>query len=85
MRCSVPALVANETHAWQELRFQSQRIAGQADALDLGILADCARELARLADERFTLAVLDGDFLQTTTSAIEVVSIELQELLRDQG
>ena len=85
MRRSVSALIANETAAWQELRFHSRRIAGQADSLELGVLGACAHELARLADERFTLAVLDANFMLTVSSAIEVVSIELRELLREQG
>ncbi len=85
MRRSVPALIANETLAWQELRIHAQGIAGQAEGLDLGVLGACAHELARLADERFSLAVLDAEFLLTVTSAIEVVAIELSELLREQA
>jgi hypothetical protein len=83
MRHSVPALIANDTAAWQELRCHAQRISGQAEGLELGVLAACAQELARLADERFSLAVLDANFLLTAISAIEVVAIELNELLRD--
>jgi hypothetical protein len=85
MRRSVPALIANDTAAWQELRFHAQRIAGQSGGLDLGVLSACAQELARLAEERFTLAVLDANFLLTATSAIEVVAIELNEIFRQQG
>lgn len=82
MRRSVPALIANDTVAWQELRFHAQRIAGQSDGLDLGVLAACARELAKLADERFAGATLDANFLLSATSAIEMVAIELNELFR---
>jgi hypothetical protein len=82
LRRGVPALIANDPLAWQELRFLSQRIAGQAEGLDLGVLAACARELARLADERFAGAVLDANFLLSATSAIEMVAIELSELFR---
>lgn len=82
MRRSVPALIANDTIAWQELRFHAQRISGQAEGLDLGVLGGCARELARLADERFAGAALDANFLLSTTSAIEMVAIELNELFR---
>jgi hypothetical protein len=80
MRRNVAALVANDTVAWQEMRFHAQRIASQADTLNLGVLGACARELARLSDERFAGAKLDADFLLSTTSAIEVVALELQEL-----
>ncbi len=79
MRRSVPALIANDTVAWQELRFHAQRIAGQSDGLDLGVLAACARELARLAGDRFAGVALDADFLLSTTSAIEMLAIELNE------
>lgn len=85
MRRSVPALIANDTIAWQELRFYAQRIGGQADGLDLGVLGACARELARLADERFAGANLDANFLLSATSAIEMVAIELNELFSQQG
>jgi hypothetical protein len=80
MRRSVPALIANDTVAWQSLRFHAQRIAGQADGLDLGVLGACAKELARIADERFAGATLDAEFLLSATSAIEMVAIELNEL-----
>ena len=82
MRRAVPALIANDTAAWQELRFHAQRIAGQSEGLDLGVLAACARELAKLADERFSGTTLDANFLLSATSAIEMVAIELNELFR---
>lgn len=85
MRRGVAQLISNDTIAWQELRFHAQRIAGQAEGLDLGVLAACARELARLADERFAGAALDAHFLLSTTSAIEVVAIELHELMTSEG
>ena len=80
MRRSVPALIANDTIVWQELRFHAQRICGQAEGLELGVLGACARELARIADERFAGATLDAEFLLAATSAIEMVAIELKEL-----
>jgi hypothetical protein len=80
MRRSVPALIANDTIAWQELRFHAQRIGGQAEGLDLGVLGACAKELARIADERFAGATLDAEFLLGATSAIEMVAIELNQL-----
>jgi hypothetical protein len=85
MRRGVPALIANDTIAWQELRFHAQRIVGQAEGLDLGVLSACARELARFADERFAGAALDAEFLLGATSAIETVAIELNELFAGRG
>jgi hypothetical protein len=80
MRRSVPSLISGDTAAWQSLRFHAQRISGQARGLDLGVLAACATELARLADERFSRSDLDAHFLLSTTSAIETLAIELNDL-----
>ncbi len=82
MRRSVPALISNDTLAWQELRFHAQRIGTEAECLGLGVLGACARELARLADERFAGAALDATFLLSTTSAMETVALELNELFQ---
>ncbi|HUQ11375.1 MAG TPA: hypothetical protein VM146_13760 [Steroidobacteraceae bacterium] len=81
MRRDVPALIADDTIAWQDLRYHAQRIAAEAEKLDLGVLGACAGELSRLANERFAGAKLDARFLLSTTSAIEVVAIEIHELL----
>lgn len=80
MRRSVPRLISGDDTAWHELRFHAQRISGQAGGLDLGVLSACARELAKLADERFSRQEFDAHFLLSTTSAIEMVAIELNEL-----
>ena len=85
MRRSVPALIANDLTTWQELRFYAQRIAGQSEGLALGVLGACARELAKLADERFTRVALDAEFLLAATSAIEMLAIELHELSRPEA
>jgi hypothetical protein len=84
MRRDVPKLISGDTLAWQELRFHAQRISGQANGLDLGVLGACAQELARLADEKFAGAALDAHLLLSTTSAIEMVAIELNELFSQQ-
>lgn len=84
MRRSVPSLISGDTAAWHQLRFHAQRISGQAGGLDLGVLSACAQELARLADERFTRTELDAHFLLSTTSAIEMVAIELNDLFLQQ-
>jgi hypothetical protein len=85
MRRSVPRLIGGDQQAWQELRFYAQRINGQAAGLELGVLSACARELARLTDEKFASTELDADFLLSATSAIEMVAIELNELLLQSG
>ncbi len=84
MRRNVPKLISGEATVWHELRFHAQRIGGQAAGLDLGVLSACAKELARLADERFTRSDLDAHFLLSTTSAIEMVAIELNDLFSQQ-
>jgi hypothetical protein len=80
MRRAVPSLISGDDAAWHQMRFHAQRISGQAGGLDLGVLSACAQELARLADERFSRKELDAHFLLSTTSAIEMVAIELNEL-----
>jgi hypothetical protein len=84
MRRHVPALISNDTLAWQDVRYHARRIADEADKLDLGVLAACARELARIAEERFAGTALDASFLLGATSAIETVALELNELFRAQ-
>jgi hypothetical protein len=80
MRRSVPQLIEGDDNCWRELRFNAQRISGMAAGLELGVLSACSRELAQLADERFTRANIDAHFLLSVTSAIETVAIEISEL-----
>jgi hypothetical protein len=81
MRRDVPQLIAGDAATWQELRFASQRAAGMARSLDLGVLATCAGELATLAEQRAAGVALDAQFLLSATTAIEVVAIEANRLL----
>ena len=83
MRRGVPSLIAGDDAVWREVRFNAQRICGTASGLQLGILSACARELAALADERFTRVTMDAHFLLSVTSAIEMVAIELARLLSE--
>jgi hypothetical protein len=83
MRRSVPQLIAGDPSAWQELRFSAQRAAGMARTMELGLLAACAHELVGLADEKFAGKPLDAHFLLSVTSAIEVVGIELDRLMKE--
>lgn len=80
MRRSVPQLIDGNDAAWRELRYNSQRICGMAESLELGVLSACSRELSKLAEERFNRANVDAHFLLSVTSAIEMVAIELNEL-----
>ena len=83
MRRSVPLLIKGDAATWQEVRFAAQRIAATATSLELGVLAACAQELAKLTDERFAGAKLDANFLLSVTSGIEVLAIELNDLARE--
>jgi hypothetical protein len=85
MRRNVPQLIAADQAAWQELRFSAQRAAGMAKTLELGLLAACSRELAKLADEKFAGKTLDAPFLLAVTSAIEVLGIEIDRLGKEGG
>lgn len=80
MRRRVPVLIGNEDAAWRELRYFALRTQGTAHSLELGVLSDCAKELAGLAEERFARVNLDAHFLLAVTSAIEMVAIELNAL-----
>jgi hypothetical protein len=83
MRRCVPQLIKGDAATWQEVRFAAQRISSTATSLDLGVLAACAHELAKLTDERFAGAKLDANFLLSVTSGIEMVAIELNDLARE--
>lgn len=80
MRRNVPQLIAGDAVAWQEVRFAAQRAMGMAKSLELGVLSACAAELAALTEEKFAGVVLDAHFLLSTTTAIEMVAIELNRL-----
>jgi hypothetical protein len=80
MRRSVPQLIKGDAATWQEVRFCAQRMATNARHFELGVLAACAQELARITDERVAGAKLDEHFLLTATTAIETVALELNQL-----
>src|SRR5687768_11986743 len=75
------ALKAQDTSDWERTHRLAQSIAARALALDLGVLAGCAREL-----ERFAGAVVTGDSkdqtvaLQGAAIAIETIDLELSVL-----
>jgi hypothetical protein len=83
MRRIVPQLIAGDLAAWQDVRVSSQRIAGTAKSLQLGVLGACAQELAALAEEKFTRANVDAHFLMSVTTGIEVIALELNKLQRE--
>jgi hypothetical protein len=80
MRRSVPQLIKGDAATWQEVRFCAQRMSTNARQFELGVLAACAHELARITDEKFAGAKLDENFLLTATTAIETVALELNQL-----
>lgn len=80
MRRCVPQLIKGDVATWQEVRFCAQRLATDAQRLDMGILAACARELAALTDEKFAGANLNEHFLVSVSTGIEAVALELNEL-----
>lgn len=80
MRRGVAQLIAGDDAAWRNLRFNAQSISGTAMGLELGVLSACAKELAKLAEERFARASIDAHFLLSVTTAIEMVAIELSVL-----
>ncbi len=83
MRRNVPQLVAGDALAWQEVRFAAQRATGMARRFELGVLSAFAAELAALADEKFAGVALDAHFLLSTTTAIELIAIEVSRLLSE--
>jgi hypothetical protein len=80
MRSSLPQLIRGDAATWQEVRFGAQRIAATATSFELGLLAACATELAKLTDEKFAGATFNEHFLLSVTSGIEMVAIELNHL-----
>jgi hypothetical protein len=91
MRAAAAALEAQDVAAWRGTNTAAHNIAARADALRLGVLRSCAREL-----ERFSAAILDGKALdgksldgaagadaglvQRAMVAIETLELELQAL-----
>jgi hypothetical protein len=81
MRESTAALEAQDSNEWERARRSAHNIAARAQALDLGILASCAREL-----ERFAGLVIAGGLqrqpaaLQNAAIAIETIDLELAVL-----
>ncbi len=81
IRQSTAALEAQDTIAWERTQRWAHNIAARAQALNLGVLASCAREL-----ERFSGAMVAGGpqgkavTLQSAAIAIEATDLELRAL-----
>ena len=81
IRASAGALKALDRNEWERTEKLAHSIAIRAQALDLGVLATCAREL-----ERFAGAIVTGDptghtvALQAAAIAIETIDLELSAL-----
>jgi hypothetical protein len=86
IRASTAALEAMDTNEWERTRRLAHNLAARAQALDLGVLASCARELERFGD-----AIVSGDredqsgALQGAAIAIETIDLELGVLSRSDG
>lgn len=80
LRDAWPELAGNDAALWQEVRFSAQQMHATANKLDLPLLAACAAELARLADDRFAGTPVDEHLLDCVASAIETIGLELTSL-----
>jgi hypothetical protein len=80
MRQSVPQLEKGDQATWQELRFASHNLVEKAAKLEVGIVGACAKEIEKLAEEKFAGAVIDDFFMLCATSAIETLSMEVKRL-----
>jgi HPt (histidine-containing phosphotransfer) domain-containing protein len=78
LRASTAALEAMDKNEWERAQRLAHNIAARAQALDLGVLARCAREL-----ERFAGAIVAREpggqtlALQGAAIAIETIDLEL--------
>ncbi len=85
IRQSTAALEAQDTIVWERTQRWAHNIAARAQALNLGVLASCAREL-----ERFSGAIVVGGptgkavTLQSAAIAIEAIDLELRALAKSE-
>jgi hypothetical protein len=85
IRQSTAALEARDTIAWERAQRWAHNIAARAQALNLGVLASCAREL-----ERFSGAIVTGGpegnaiTLQSAAIAMEAIDLELRALSKSE-
>lgn len=82
MRGLVVELEAGDIAAWTRVQNIAHNLGARSQALKLGVMTACARELEQLTDERQNGAPLDGFFIQCVTSAIETLAIEVASLKR---
>jgi hypothetical protein len=81
VRESTAALRARDGNEWERTHQLAQAITARAQALNLGVLAGCAREL-----ERFAGAIASGDpgghalAMQGAAIAVETIDLELSAL-----
>lgn len=84
IRASTAALEALDRNEWERTQRLAHNIAARAQALDLGVLASCAREL-----QRFAGTLVTGDpngqtvALQGAAIAIEAIDLELNVLAKN--
>jgi hypothetical protein len=85
VRASTAALEGLDRNEWERTQRLAHNIAARAQALDLGVLANCAREL-----ERFAGTIVAGEpkdqsvALQGAAIAIETIDLELSVLSKSE-
>ena len=82
MRDMVAELEAGDATAWARVQTMAHNLGARSQALKLGVMIACARELEMLTNERQNGAPLDEYFMMCVTSAIETLSIEIAQLRR---
>jgi len=87
IRTGTPPLETLDRHGWEHSRRLAHNIAARAQALDLGVLAACARELERfaggvaLADSKDQAVALQGAAIAIETIDLEVSVLSKSERL----
>ena len=82
MRGLVVELESGDAAAWTRVQTMAHNLGARSQALKLGVMTACARELEQLTDERQNGAPVDVFLMQCVTSAIETLAIEIASLRR---
>jgi len=82
MRGMLTALDAGDAAALARVQTLAHNLGARSQALKLGVLNACARELEQLTEERQNGAPLDDFFRQCVSSAVETLALEIDALRR---
>jgi HPt (histidine-containing phosphotransfer) domain-containing protein len=82
MRGMLTALDAGDAAAWARVQNLAHNLGARSQALKLGVMNACARELEHLTQDRENGAPLDDFFRQCVSSAIETLALEIETLRR---